>query len=184
MNRVRQRLYTYEDFRFIDHLWRVVTLPGGYLYANARYPTKLKGTDLPEWYVYGRFYKCFGYLSAKGITDMLYIPNLWVNHFLKDDCLLISYGDIITKNPDQNAFEKYIGWDERVWGGEILNMLKAAEKYSDYDICPFVPQLKEKIRVLKQNHPEEFGNFDFDVDQWMESSYAPVRREIFEDFYK
>ena len=162
-------------------------MPGGYLYANACYPTKLKGIDLPEWYVYGRFNKRFGYLSAKGITDMLYIPNMWVNHFLKDDCLLISYGGKIKAKPEKaqgTYFEKYQGWDESVWGREILTMLKAAEKYSDYDIRPFAPQLKAKIRMLKQNHPEEFGTFDFDVDQWMESSYTPVLREKIDTLYE
>ena len=37
--------------------------------------TKIKAKDLPEWYVHGRFYKRFGYLSSKGVVDLHYIPN-------------------------------------------------------------------------------------------------------------
>lgn len=57
---------------------------------------------------------------------MRYIPNLWINHFLKDDCLLISYGGKIEEHPDSTDFEKYSGVDERVWGNEILHVLKGA----------------------------------------------------------
>lgn len=81
---------------------------------------------------------------------MVYVPNTWVNHFLKDDNLFIAYGGKITQNPASDhlpAYQKYTGWDEGISGNEILCMLKAAEKYSAYDISSFGPQLKEKIRI-------------------------------------
>lgn len=180
MNRIRQRLYTYEDYRIKNGHWSIVTLPDKYLFADGRYPTKLRESDLPEWFVYGRFYKRFGYLSAKGITDMLYLPNLWVNHFLKDDCLLISYGGKIIPNPDYETNpcnERYIGWDERVWGNAILDMLKGAEHFSGYDIQGFGAQLKEKLAALKKNHPDEFGDYEFDVDRWLCEPYKKIRPE-------
>lgn len=176
--RIKQRLYTLEDYRHIDGHLVTVTLPEGNLYANGQYPTKIKASDLPEWFVYGRFYKRFGYLSAKGITDMIYVPNTWVNHFLKDDDLFIAYGGKITQNPASDhlpAYQKYTGWDEWISGNEILRMLKAAEKYSAYDISSFGPQLKEKIRMLKQNYPMEFRDSVFDVDEWLASEFKPTR---------
>lgn len=88
---------------------------------SGHHKTKIKEEDLPEWYVFGRYYKLWGFLSTKGITDLRYIPNLWINHFLKDDCLLISYSGKIEEHPDSIGFEKYSGVDERVWGNEILH---------------------------------------------------------------
>ena len=72
----------------------------GYLFSQAIYPTKIKAEDLPEWYMYGRYYKCFGYLSAKGVVDMKYVPSRYSNHFLKDDFLFISYNSMISENPE------------------------------------------------------------------------------------
>ena len=179
MNRLKQRLYTYEDYRYQNHEFHIVTLPDGRLFANTRYPTKLTQKDLPEWYIYGRYYKRWGFLSAKGITDLKYIPNLWINHFLKDDCLLIGYGGKIEPNPEREKdgflTEKYIGWDKCVYGNEILNILKGAEKYSSFDISCIAEQLKNKERILKEKYPEEFENFHFDVDEWKARPFEPYR---------
>ena len=54
----------------------------GYLFAHGIHAAKIKAEDLPEWYVYGRYYSCFGYLSAKGVVDMKYAPIRYSNHFL------------------------------------------------------------------------------------------------------
>lgn len=118
----------------------------------------------------------WGFLSTKGITDLRYIPNLWINHFLKDDCLLISYGGKIEEHPD-SSFEKYRGVDERVWGNEILNVLKGAEKFSGYDIGSIVEQIREKQRILIENYPDEFGShkWSFDLDKWMAREYHSGR---------
>ena len=119
----------------------------------------------------------WGFLSTKGITDLRYIPNLWINHFLKDDCLLISYGGKIEEQPDSSGFDKYSGIDERVWGNEILNVLKGAEKFSGYDIGSIVEQIREKQRILIENYPDEFGphKWSFDLDKWMAREYHSGR---------
>ena len=41
--------------------------------------------DLPEWYVYGYFYKRHGYMSAKGIKYLAYRPQKHWNHMFKDE---------------------------------------------------------------------------------------------------
>ena len=89
-NRFKNTLYTIEDIKFIDGQHSYVRNDDGTLFSGP-YRTKIKPEDLPEWYMYGRYYKRFGYMSTKGITDMVYIPSRYSNHYLKDDCLLISY---------------------------------------------------------------------------------------------
>ena len=143
-NRFRNRLYTEEDIKMVDGHLRYVTNEDGTLFSG-RYKTKIKPEDLPEWYLHGRYYKRWGYLSAKGITDMVYIPNLVFNHFLKDDCLLIAYGGKITEKPEERyRLNRYSGYDERVWGSEIITMLCGARKYSGIDIKPFIEEVRKK----------------------------------------
>ena len=60
-------MYMIEKIRYdrVEKRHRYVRDPEGYLFADGIYPTKVKPEDLPDWYVYGRYYKCFGYISAK-----------------------------------------------------------------------------------------------------------------------
>ena len=109
--RIVRRLYYHERYVRIDKKLYKEENEDETLFSG-RYKTKMKSEDLPEWYVYGRFYKRFGYISTKGITDMVYIPNLWINHFLKDDFLLVSYGGKIELVDDRKGLlisEKYVG---------------------------------------------------------------------------
>lgn len=179
-NRFKRNLYTKQDIRYdkSDHRFHYVSLPNGCLYANGKYPTKITEDELPDWYIYGRYYKRFGYMSTKGIVDMIYEPCLWINHFLKDDRLVISYTGKIEKIQDPNS--NYITYiysneDESVYGNEILDILKGAEMYSGFNISGFVPQLKNKIKVMKENYPEEFKDFNFDVDKWYSEPFKPWR---------
>ena len=41
--------------------------------------------------------------------------------------------------------------------------MKAAKKYSDYDISEIAQQIQRKAEWLPQTFPEEFGDFKFDV---------------------
>lgn len=168
-NRFKNTLYTIEDLKFLNRRWQYVRNEDGTLFSGP-YRTKIKPEDLPVWYVYGRYYKRFGYMSTKGITDLLYIPNRFSKHYLKDDCLLISYGGKIREAviPEGGTIsERYAGWDERVWGSEIVTILKGARTYSDYDIEPFIEKLKWKKEWLQKEYPDEFGpdRWNIDVDQ-------------------
>lgn len=77
-NRFWRRLYTIQEIKLVDGHLRYVTNEDGTLFAE-RYRTKIKPEDLPEWFLYGRYYKRFGFLTAKGITDLLYIPSRFSN---------------------------------------------------------------------------------------------------------
>lgn len=63
----------------------------------------------------------------------------------------------------------------------ILDVLKGAEKFSGYDIAPIVEQIREKHRILIENHPNEFGpqKWDFDLDKWMAREYQSGRPTYF-----
>ena len=157
-NRFKNTLYTLGDYKRVGRHIRYVTNEDGTLFSG-HYRTKIRPEDLPEWYLYGRYYKRFGYMSTKGITDMLYIPSRFSNHYLKDDCLLISYGGSITEvtDPDLSAYERYQGWNERVWGNEIITILRGARKYSGYDIQPFIEKLKWKKEYMQTAFPDPFN---------------------------
>lgn len=166
-NRFKRQLYTIEDIKMVDGHLRYCTNEDGTLFAGS-YKTKIHPVDLPEWYLHGRYYKRWGYLSAKGITDLVYIPNLVFNHFLKDDCLLIAYGGKITEErPDERfRLDRYSGYDHIVFGHEILTMLRGARRYSGIDIKPFIEEVRKKKEWLQSAHPDEFGpdKWDTDVD--------------------
>jgi hypothetical protein len=169
MNRFKNNLYTKEIVVFKDHQHSYLESVDGTLFSSHR-KTKIIAQDLPDWYVYGRYYKCWGYMSTKGITDMLYVPSKHSNHYLKDDCLYISYGGQIREaklSQDDSFYEKYTGFDERVSGSEIISILKGARLYSNYDISGIIQQLKDKKEWLIREYPEEFGpdKWDFDVDK-------------------
>lgn len=82
--RIRQVLYTEQKIARKDDRLQYIEDPDGYLYANMIYLGKMKTADLPEWFVHGKYYRCWGYLSTKGVMDLKHVPNLWNNHFLKE----------------------------------------------------------------------------------------------------
>jgi len=164
LKRFRSNLYTVQKIVCTEGRHIHVENKDGYLFAQAIYPTKIKAEDLPEWYVYGRYYKCFGYLSAKGVVDMKYVPSKYSNHFLKDDFLFISYSTPISEKPEASSIiDAYIGYDERIYGNEILSFLKAARKHSAYDISVIVQMIQDKADWIVQTFPEEYSDFKFDV---------------------
>ena len=174
MNRFKNNLYTKEIIVFKNHQHSYLESNDGTLFSGQR-KTKILAQDLPDWYVYGRYYKRWGYMSTKGITDMLYVPTKFSNHYLKDDCLYISYGGKIREaelSQDGSLYEKYTGFDERIWGSEIIGILKGARLYSNYDISEFIKQLQHKKEWLISEYPEAFGSdkWNFDVDECFSQS--------------
>lgn len=167
--RIRQILYSEQKIVRKDNRLQCIEDPKGYLFSNMIYPTKIKAEDLPEWFVYGRYYKCWGYLSAKGVVDLKYVPNLWSNHFLKDDALLVSYHEMIEPNSDSKViWEKYKGFNIIVFGDKMLPFLKAVKKYSNLNISEIIPQIQEKANLMPVKFPEEFGDFKFDVQAYFD----------------
>lgn len=157
--KITASLYTCERRRYNHktHERERETLRDGCLYSNGKYPTGIRPEDLPDSYIKGNFYGIDGYMKASGIKYLLYVPNLWINHFLKDDFLFISYDKPIVMKEGGDSKWDNEGYDEYVWGSEIISMLKAAEKYSGYDISSIKQQIEEKRQILMQKHPDDFS---------------------------
>lgn len=119
--------------------------PEGYLYSGGKYPTMIKAEDLPEWFIYGYIYKSFGYISARAVRHLLYVPNYMVkNHLFKYDNLFVSYGGEITPVKLDHGFEWYTGYDHVLDGPIIPTFIQAVERFSDYDVTAIRAMLDKK----------------------------------------
>lgn len=158
MSRKMARLYTESKTNWRTGHFTTVYGKDDTLFSGGTYPTKIKAEDLPEWYVFGRFYKHWGYLSAKGVKSLVYEPNKFSNHMFKDDFLYISYDAPIVPNLDRQAtWYNYTGFDEYIYGSAIVRFLCAAEKYSDYDISEIKAQIEDKRLWFKQTYPDDYA---------------------------
>ena len=90
MSRFKSHLYTQEQIVFVTTTCatsKAMTEPCSPGITEPNTGCRI----FPEWYAYGRYYKRWGFMSTKGITDMLYIPHKFSNHYLKRrlplDCL-------------------------------------------------------------------------------------------------
>ena len=180
VDRFKARLYFEEKIVLVKGDMRKHTNRDGTLFSG-NYPTKIIHSMLPEWYARGRYYKRWGYLSVKGITDLKYIPNRFTNHFLKDDFLLISYGGKLVEKdaPRGSTLDRYDGVDEYVFGNEILTVLKGAREFSNFDISPIIGQIKDKVEMLAEKYPEDFGKdqWDFDADEYFSHGFDNGRKD-------
>lgn len=180
VDRFKARLYSEEKIVYIKGEALRHTNRDGTLFSG-NYPTKIIPSMLPEWYARGRYYKRWGYLSVKGITDLKYIPNRFTNHFLKDDFLLISYGGKLVEKdaPRGCTLDRYDGVDEYVFGNEILTVLKGAREFSNFDISSIIEQIKDKVEMLAEKYPEDFGKdqWDFDADEYFSHGFDNGRKD-------
>ena len=127
----------------------------GHLLSMGRYKTKIYPSDLPSWYVYGRIYKRFGYISAKNVKYIVYKPNYHItNHLWKYDMLYISYDKPIIPKKDDRGYVCYEGWNNVVDGLLIEDFVKAAEIYSDVDIKKIKKELIKKRKWYDEHNPK------------------------------
>ena len=140
MERIKAHIYTKCKIESSDFT------QDGYLYSQGRYKTKLRNEDMPEWYVEGFVYKTPGYISAKGVVDLKYIPRFF-NHLFKDDVLLISYTTPIVA--DGESMTLYSS-DERLYG-----FMEAVKKYSNVDTTEIDQAIKDKWKWFEEHYPEE-----------------------------
>jgi len=142
-----------------DAATRELTLerdPQGFLFSDGRYRTKILPEDLPEWYVYGYMYKQHGYISAKGVKHLLYIPNYtFDNHLHKYDSLFISYNEPIEPHKCESGFNWYKGYDHILSGSVLTEFVEAAGKYSDYDIGEIQREIARKKEFYYERNPEQ-----------------------------
>lgn len=156
-SKIKANLYTLRPTPTLKHYGEIMPEDkNGYLFSQGRYRTKIKAEDLPEYYIPGTYYRTPGFLSAKGVKQMVYKPNFWINHLFKDDYLYISYDKEIKQMDTGNGIVDYVGSDILLWGWSIIDFLKGVEKYSNYDISEIKKQIEFKRQTLKENHPEAY----------------------------
>ena len=117
-----------------------------FLYSKGRYTTCITREDLPEWYaeIYLRR-KMF--VSAKGITDIVYEPNFFSdNHLFKDDFLYISWsGTKIQIQDGPHSLGLYDGYDLLLWGWGVKHFVDFAIPYAEGEMREKLESIKERI---------------------------------------
>ena len=153
---INATLYMESRISWKKHENVVDTDPDGYLFADGKYRTKILPADLPEWFVYGYLYKRHGYISAKGVKHLLYVPNYtFDNHLHKYDTLYISYNEKIEPYESDHGHVFYKGYDDAIGGNLIIDFVRAAKKHSDYDINEIWNEILRKQDWYYEKHPEE-----------------------------
>ena len=167
--------YVDRYYKFINRIegWEVMQLNEGWLYYDSPdryYATKIKPSDLPEDYMNYWDGGKQNYLKTSGVVDIVYQPVI-NNHVFRDDSLYISYTNKIKykiKDKWLDKDERFTKWldveedsynnCERIWGGEIIEFLLMAEKYSGYDISSIKEQMWNKMLLLKKYEPETYNS--------------------------
>lgn len=117
----------------------------GYLYAQGRYPTKIKAEDLPEWYIGGLLQGEYVYVSAKGIKHMVFVPD-YSTFRGKGSFLYISYDRPIVPDTSSPSGKWLNGYNHILCGEFVEEYLKGVAKYSCYDIKPIMQQVLKSKR--------------------------------------
>ncbi len=164
--RITAKLYTFSRIKYTRGVGlHYEELEDNCLYSNLRYPTKITPDDLPEWFVKVRFYKNHGFLSAKGVVDMVYKPNMWINHMFRDDSLYISFNKPIVEI-DEEVFGRmrkgYKDYDYVIEGTYAVDFVAAVKKYSDFDTSAIEAAIIEKAAYFIDKFPEEHESKDGD----------------------
>ena len=151
MNRVRANFYSQNKQIGLN----VLPNTTGYLFSNARYPTKLTAEDIPPWYMRSNFYAHIpGFLNARGVTFLSYRPCHLTKYMFRDDFLCIRYTS--SAREKRICFFGDILCDEYIWGYNIPRFLIYAEHYSHYDTAEIWNQIEEKRRWFRETYPDEY----------------------------
>ena len=168
-DRFKNNLYMLTRYKRIEGHLCTISNDDGTLFSGC-FKTKIRPTDLPEWYLYGRYYKRWGYMSTKGIVDMVYRPNLHVNHFLKDDFLYISYKEKIEPVTEE---------DEKNISSVARDCITAI---TDDGISPAIDgNSKDRLFIiLEKNQSSDGVQEEMTVEPWYDSKR--VATKIMEEF--
>jgi hypothetical protein len=126
--------------------------------GNRRYKTKMKPSDLPEWYC--DVHRCWWDRDMIKTNDVVDLKYTWVkeNHFMKDSLLRISYcGKILEYNPMheiggkrvKSVFTEYTNVDSIVFGNDIFKCLAYIRKYSNFDLSKVKKEFVKQCNWLK-----------------------------------
>lgn len=154
---IRANFYSIEKIVYKKRRFQYVTNPKGYLYSGATIQVKVKKEDLPSYFVPGRFKKCYGFIRTNKVKDLVYLSRTEDNHFMKDDILLISYDTPIVKDNSCGDLFNYRGYDEYIFGLDILTFIKGVLIYSpDVDVSYIIQAIRDKKDALMVNDREAY----------------------------
>lgn len=145
---IKANFYSIEKIVYKKKRFQYISNPKGYLYSGATILVNVKKEDLPAYFVPGRFKKCYGYIRTNKVKDVVYLARTDSDHFIKDDILLISYNGSIVKDDSCGDLFHYRGYDEYIYGLDILTFIKGVLIYSpDIDVNGII----STIRLKKNN---------------------------------
>ncbi|MEL7657084.1 MAG: hypothetical protein AAGU75_14400, partial [Bacillota bacterium] len=151
--RLNAHLYMESKIKYVHNEPIILKNENGYLYAHGRYSTKILKQELPEWYIYCYIYHRYGYISAKGVKELRYVPNyVFDNHLYKDDVLYISYSGKINCQPGA-PFNLYTGYDEFLSGPCSVSFTEAVGRYSGYDVSAILAEMDAKKQWYEERNP-------------------------------
>ena len=149
----------------------IISAPEGCFFTAGGKVVRLTKEEIPEWYIYVRTYRIFGYLDSKNVKYLVYSPNYVTNHLYKDDFLYVSYKKPIVIDEDyyKNSalhFEMpvedgkrqlfYTGYDFLMWGPDVVSFARGVKKYGNIDnIGDILARMEDKPRWFRENFPEE-----------------------------
>ena len=174
--KINSKLYTFTKIVFDKNGLHYEDLENNCLFSNLRYPTKITPEDLPEWFVKGRFYKNHGYLSAKGVVDLVYKPNMWINHMFRDDSLYISYNKQIVGYEEESFGRmrtEYKDYDYVIDGTYAVEFVAAVKKYSDFDTTEIEKAMIEKAYYFAEKFPLVHESYNIErTVKYMKENFA------------
>lgn len=110
------------------------------------YLTKFVKDDIKDNkdYLYGRWQGRFGYIRLKGVKELIYKPNLWINHVFKDDSLYVSFHKepMITQPDSLGSW--YSGYDFCINGMDMVKFLYYCD-YNEEDKKILMDAFEDKI---------------------------------------
>ena len=148
------------------------------IHTKRGYKTKMKPSDLPEWYCdVHRYWWNRNMINTKGVVDIKYT---WVreNHFMKDSVLRISYtGKIEEYYPEYEfrgkmrkcSISDYRNVGSMVFGNDIFKCLAYIKKYSNFDISKVRKEFVKQCKWLKENEPEFAPDTD-NFGKWFDNT--------------
>jgi len=124
-------------------------------------------------------YKRHGYISAKGVRHLLYVPNYTVNnHLHKYDMLYISCNEKIEPHESGNGLFHYKGYDDVLSGHLIVDFVRAAAKYSGYDVSGILKEIVSKREWYYERNPENLPVADTETNLILPESAALSVTEV------
>lgn len=119
-------------------------------------------------YLHGRWQKRWGWLSLKGVRQMKYNPNMWINHLFRDDGLYISYRESPLIEYKTTELGRWIsGYDMILDGWDMIDFIDKC----DYPNKALIQDLIQyKIVYYKQKFPNEDYTELADLP-WLKNKY-------------